>query len=91
MLTAMLVLISSEGLMLAQGAHIGSEVAIAVHLQNGDEFTIPLEQLIDYGRKLFTAKFTIQEGAGRPLSRSCHLAQSSWLWMRKVEPKDQLQ
>jgi hypothetical protein len=46
---------------------IGCEVAIPQHLQDGEEFTIPLPQLIDYGHKLFDAKFTVEEGAGRPL------------------------
>ena len=56
---------------LAQRApsQLGREVAIPVHLQDGDEFNIPLPQLIDYGRQLFTAKFTIQEGAGRPMTK----------------------
>jgi len=43
-------------------------VAIPVHLQDGEEFTIPMAQLIQFGAKLFNAKFTTQEGAGRPLS-----------------------
>jgi len=47
----------------------GREVAIPVHLQDGEEFNIPLGQLIDYGRQLFIAKFTVQEGAGRPMSK----------------------
>jgi hypothetical protein len=42
------------------------EVAIPVHLQDGNEFNIPLVQLIDYGRQLVTAKFTVQEGCGAP-------------------------
>ena len=46
---------------------IGREVAIPRHLQDGEEFTIPLRELILYGSRLFAAKFTIQEGAGRPL------------------------
>ena len=50
-------------------SEIGREVAIPKHLQDGDEFTTPLKQLIQYGSELFTAKFTIQEGAGRPLSK----------------------
>ena len=56
---------------LGQGSasEVGREVAILVHLQDGDEFNIPLAQLIDYGRQLFTAKFTVQEGAGRPMSK----------------------
>lgn len=53
----------------AQKAPIGSEIAIPVHLQNGDEFTTPLLQLLRYGSQLFNAKFTVQEGAGRPLSK----------------------
>lgn len=48
---------------------VGREVAIPVHLQNGEEFNTPLVQLIDYGKRLFTAPFTIQEGAGRPMSK----------------------
>ena len=48
---------------------IGREVAIARHLQDGEEFTIPLRQLILYGSRLFAAKFTTQEGAGRPLTK----------------------
>ncbi|HEV2195702.1 MAG TPA: di-heme oxidoredictase family protein [Candidatus Acidoferrum sp.] len=54
---------------LAQTPRIGREVAIRAHLQDGDEFNIPLAQLIDYGRQLFTAKFTAQEGAGRPMTK----------------------
>jgi hypothetical protein len=48
---------------------IGREVAVPVHLQDGEEFTTSLRSLIEYGSKLFNAKFTIQEGAGRPLSK----------------------
>ena len=53
----------------AQSAQIGSEVAIPVHLQDGQEFTTPLPRLLQYGAQLFNAKFTVQEGAGRPLSK----------------------
>ncbi len=45
---------------------IGREVAIPRHLANGEEFTTPLNQLIRFGARLFTAQFTVQEGAGRP-------------------------
>jgi hypothetical protein len=48
---------------------IGREVAIPAHLEDGDEFNISLRRLIQYGAQLFNAKFTIQEGAGRPLSK----------------------
>ena len=51
------------------GSPVGREVAIPVHLQDGEEFTVPRAQLIQFGAKLFNAKFTAQEGAGRPLSK----------------------
>ena len=56
---------------LGQGhdSQVGREVAIPVHLQDGEEFTIPLRHLIEYGSRLFDAKFTVQEGAGRPQSK----------------------
>jgi hypothetical protein len=50
-------------------SQIGRELAIPVHLQDGEEFNTPVTQLIRYGAQLFNAKFTIQEGAGRPLSK----------------------
>jgi Di-haem oxidoreductase, putative peroxidase len=50
-------------------APLGREVAIARHLQDGEEFTLPLHRLLHYGEKLFSANFTIEEGAGRPLSK----------------------
>src|SRR5260370_27548133 len=51
-------------------SQIGREFAIAVHLQDGEEFTTPMARLIQYGAQLFNAKFTIQEVAGRPLSKT---------------------
>ncbi len=48
---------------------VGHEVAIPVHLQDGEEFTISTAELIRYGAQLFSAKFTIEEGAGRPKSK----------------------
>src|SRR6266851_9947910 len=51
------------------GTSIGQEVAIPVHLQDGQEYEISIQQLIAFGRKLFTAMWTIQEGAGRPMSK----------------------
>jgi hypothetical protein len=50
-------------------AKIGREVAIPKHLEDGKEFQISIPKLIQFGEKLFTAKFTIQEGAGRPLTK----------------------
>lgn len=48
---------------------IGQEVAIPVHMQDGDEYRVSTRELIDYGRKLFTAMWSTQEGAGRPLTK----------------------
>ena len=47
-------------------SQIGKEVAIPRHLQDGEEYQITIPQLIAFGEKLFTAKWTIQEGQGRP-------------------------
>ena len=51
------------------GTEVGHEVAIPTHLQDGEEFTTSIRQLIEYGAQLFNAKFTVQEGAGRPKSK----------------------
>src|SRR5712664_2456086 len=47
-------------------SQIGKEVAIPRHLQDGEEYQITIPELIAFGEKLFTAKWTIQEGQGRP-------------------------
>ena len=47
-------------------SQIGKEVAIPRHLQDGEEYQLTIPQLIAFGEKLFTAKWTIQEGQGRP-------------------------
>jgi hypothetical protein len=46
----------------------GREVAVPTRLQDGDEFTMAIQGLLQYGEKLFSAKFTIQAGAGLPSS-----------------------
>src|SRR5581483_4024642 len=51
------------------GGGIGRELSIPVHLQDGQEFQISLKELLFYGEKLFSANWTIQEGAGRPLTK----------------------
>lgn len=48
---------------------IGREVAIPTHLRNGEEWRMPVRELIDFGKTLFTARWTSQEGQGRPLSK----------------------
>src|SRR5438045_880339 len=45
---------------------IGKEISIAEHLRNGQEYELSIPRLIQFGEKLFSAKWTIQEGAGRP-------------------------
>src|SRR6266446_8449143 len=50
-------------------SQIGREVAVSGHLQDGDEYQLTIPQLIAFGEKLFTARWTVQEGAGRPLSK----------------------
>jgi len=51
------------------GSPIGREVSIARHLQDGDEFQLSIPRLVAFGEKLFRANWTIQEGAGRPLTK----------------------
>src|SRR5712692_10941067 len=48
---------------------IGREVAVPRHLQDGEEYQLPLPQLVEHGKKLFTAVWTDQEGGGRPLTK----------------------
>lgn len=50
-------------------AQIGREVAIPMHLQDGQEFTTSLHDLINFGEKLFKANWTTQEGGGRPMTK----------------------
>lgn len=45
---------------------IGQEVAIPVHLQDGQEFTVPIPKLIEFGQAVFAANWTVQEGQSRP-------------------------
>ncbi len=48
---------------------IGREVSVPAHLQDGQEFVIPLEGLLAHGKLLFSANWTDQEGGGRPLTK----------------------
>lgn len=57
------------GLRSSQAAEIGREVAIPKHLQDGEEFQLSTKELVDFGQKLFNAKWTSQEGGGRPLTK----------------------
>ncbi len=48
---------------------IGREVSVPRHLANGEEYQLPLADLLEHGKRLFLANWTIQEGAGRPLTK----------------------
>lgn len=50
-------------------SHIGEEHAIPRHLQDDEEFSIPLKDLLEHGKKLFMANWTYQDGGGRPMSK----------------------
>jgi cytochrome c5 len=52
-----------------KSSRIGREVAIPRHLQDDEEFSMPLKDLLDYGKSLFMANWTDQEGAGRPQTK----------------------
>jgi cytochrome c peroxidase len=53
----------------AGATQIGREVSIARHLADGEEYRIPLLDLLEHGKRLFNANWTIQEGAGRPQTK----------------------
>jgi hypothetical protein len=58
---------------------IGREVAVPVHLQDGQEFQMTAAQLAAFGKTLFTAMWTSQEGAGRPMTKGTgnHISDST--------------
>jgi hypothetical protein len=55
---------------------IGREVAIPHHLQDDEEFSMKIKDLIDYGKKIFMANWTEEEGAGRPQAKGTGTALS---------------
>ncbi len=44
-------------------------MAIPRHLQDGEEYSVPLPDLIAFGQLLFNANWTWEEGGGRPLTK----------------------
>jgi cytochrome c peroxidase len=68
-LAVILVACCVAGSTLLSQSPIGREVAIPKHLADGEEFSIPLKDLLAYGHKLFTAVWTIEEGGGRPMTK----------------------
>lgn len=59
----------AAGAALSQSHTIGDERAIPIHLQDGQEFQVSLRELLSYGRQIFTAMWTAEDGAGRPLTK----------------------
>jgi cytochrome c peroxidase len=52
-----------------RASRIGREVAVPAHLRDGQEFSMPVKDLLAHGQLLFDARWTEQEGAGRPLTK----------------------
>lgn len=50
-------------------ARIGQEKGVMVHLQDGQEQQMPLRKLIAFGESLFVARFTTEDGLGRPQTK----------------------
>ena len=48
---------------------IGKEISVPQHLQDGQEFQMPIPALVAFGKTLFQARWTSQEGQGRPLTK----------------------
>lgn len=59
------------GVMMAQSsaAQIGQEKSVPVHLQDGEEQRMSLAKLIAFGESLFVARFTSEDGLGRPMTK----------------------
>jgi hypothetical protein len=53
----------------AAAAEIGAERAATVRLADGEEYALTSQELIEVGRDLFAAAWTVQEGAGRPFTK----------------------
>jgi len=53
---------------LRQG-ELGLELGLPAHMQDDDEYTAPLERLLEHGRRVFSANWTTAEGGGRPLTK----------------------
>jgi hypothetical protein len=47
----------------------GEEKAVPHHLQDGDEYRLPLADLLRHGERLFLARWTREDGAGRPMAK----------------------
>lgn len=50
-------------------SRIGREVAVKKHLEDDQEFMLPIGEILTHGRLIFSANWTEQEGGGRPLTK----------------------
>jgi hypothetical protein len=50
-------------------APIGREISVPLHLRNGQEFELSVPELLRHGELLFIARWTSQEGQGRPFGK----------------------
>lgn len=50
-------------------APLGAELSVPQRLADGQEYQLSTKKLFEKGRELFAANWTIQEGAGRPLTK----------------------
>jgi Di-haem oxidoreductase, putative peroxidase len=48
---------------------IGQELSVPRHLQDDEEFAVPLVKLLEHGKLMFSANWTEQEGGGRPQTK----------------------
>lgn len=54
---------------LAQDFVPGIEVSVPEHMEDGEEFEVPIQTLNAHGAKIFSAMWTAQEGGGRPQTK----------------------
>jgi mono/diheme cytochrome c family protein len=52
----------------ATHAQVGQETSTYQRLEDGEEYTVPVRELVARGRAAFIANWTPQEGGGRPLT-----------------------
>ncbi len=58
------------GAIVAQSpASLGDERGVRRHLAGEQEFNLSIPELVEFGRTLFVANWTVDDGAGRPLSK----------------------
>jgi mono/diheme cytochrome c family protein len=50
-------------------SNIGRELGLPQHLQDDQEYTLSIQRLLEHGRRVFTANWTVEEGGGRPLTK----------------------